>query len=259
MNYTAPSQHQGGRFAGRVENYRRFRPGYPAAILDLLEVDCNFTSDVHVADIAAGTGLFSEILLQHGNSVTAIEPNDEMREACITLQARYPLLNVVDGTAENTRLPAHSVDFITIAQAFHWFDPVACHQEFVRALRPNGWCVIVFNQRRTFGDPFHDGYEELTQRHNIDYGSVTERYPNEASLRRFFAPNAMCLSILQNSQQLTYEALLGRTASSSFMPNPTHPNFPEMRADLEKLFSANESNGLIRLDYVCVVSYGQLS
>jgi len=259
MNHTAASEHEGDRFVGRVENYRRFRPRYPAAILDLLEADCNFTSDVHVADIAAGTGLFTEILLQHGNPVTAVEPNEEMREACITLQSRYSLLKVLDGTAENTGLPSHSVDFITVAQAFHWFDPVGCHKEFIRSLRPNGWCVIVFNQRRTSGDPFHDGYEELTQRHNIDYDSVTKRYPDEASLRRFFAPNAMRFSTLQNNQQLTYETLLGRTASSSFMPNSSHPGFTGMRADLEKLFSSNASNGLIQLDYVCIVSYGRLS
>lgn len=246
-------------FPGGSKNYRQFRPRYPAAILDLLEVDCNLASDDHVADIAAGTGLFTEILLQHGNPVTAVEPNEQMREACITLNSEYSLLNVLDGTAEKTGLPAHSVDFITVAQAFHWFDEVACRQEFIRALRPNGWCVIVFNQRRTSGDPFHDGYEEFMLRHNIDYVSVTERYPDEASLRRFLAPNAMCLSTLQNNLHLTYEALLGRTVSSSFMPNSSHPSFPKMRADLERLFSSNESNGLIQLNYTCIVSYGHLS
>jgi SAM-dependent methyltransferase len=258
VNGTTPTQHEGGRFAGRVEDYRRFRPRYPAAILDLLEIDCGLTSDAPVADIAAGTGLFTELLLQHGNPVTAVEPNEEMRQVCSTLQSQYPLLRVLNGTAENTGLPSHSVDFLTAAQAFHWFEPAACRQEFVRVLRPQGWCVIVFNQRRAGGDPFHDGYEALTQRHNIDYGSVTERYPDEAFLRRFFAPHPMRLYTLQNNQQLTYEALLGRTVSSSFMPKSNHPGFTAMQADLRKLFSSNESNGLIQLDYACIVSYGRL-
>lgn len=259
MKQAAPLAHQGGRFVGRVEDYRRFRPRYPKRILELLKRDADLTSGSEIADIAAGTGLFTELFLEHGNTVTAVEPNDEMREACRRLLARYPRLGLVNGTAESTGLPTQSFDFLTVAQAFHWFDVDSCRREFMRVLRPGGWCVIVFNQRRVSGDAFHNGFEEITRRHNIDYSRVSERYPDESLLRQFFAPNKMHFHTLKNNQLLTREGLLGRTLSSSFMPKSDHPGFSALQTDLDKLFRASEIDGVVQLDYSCGISYGQLS
>src|SRR5580700_2945074 len=77
------------RFSSRVEEYRLYRPGYPAAIVDLLEKECGLTSAARVVDVAAGTGLLSEIFLERGYVVEAIEPNEKMRAACKTLRERW--------------------------------------------------------------------------------------------------------------------------------------------------------------------------
>jgi hypothetical protein len=95
------------RFTGRVESYRRFRPGYPAEIVDLLRRGCELTADSLIADIAAGTGLLAEVFLAAGFSVTAVEPNEEMRAACAVLQGKFPKLRMTPGTAESTGLPSH--------------------------------------------------------------------------------------------------------------------------------------------------------
>ena len=86
------------RFTGRVDSYKQFRPSYPRDILRLLESDCALTPRSAIVDIAAGTGLFTELFLEHGNPVTASEPNEQMRAVCRALQSRYPRLTVVDGT-----------------------------------------------------------------------------------------------------------------------------------------------------------------
>lgn len=254
----APGAHP-ARFNGKVESYRRFRPGYPPAILGLLQRECALTPDSPVVDIAAGTGLFSEIFLNAGNPVTALEPNDEMRAVLRLSLPSFPRLTVVNGTAEATGLPAHTAAFVTAAQAMHWFDLPAARAEFRRILRPGGWCLIACNERRLGGDPFHDGYESLLRRFAIDYALVQRRNLDENALRAFFAASPMRQVSLSNAQVLDREALIGRIVSSSYMPNPGQPGYPAMLQAIDLLFARNETNGRVQLDYTCQLSYGHLS
>src|SRR5258708_10384954 len=110
------------RFSSRVGNYVRYRPGYPPAVLDLLRKQCGLTSSTVIADVASGTGIFTRILLESGNRVFGVEPNLEMRKAGEEFLGAYPHFTSVEGTAEATTLPDHSVGFVTAAQAAHWFD-----------------------------------------------------------------------------------------------------------------------------------------
>ena len=118
MPVTDPTQ----RFSSRVDNYVRYRPGYPSAILDLLRKECGLTPKSVIADVASGTGIFSRMLLENGNRVFGVEPNLEMRKAGEEYLAAYPNFTSVEGTAEATTLADHSVDLVTAAQAAHWFD-----------------------------------------------------------------------------------------------------------------------------------------
>src|ERR1035441_5739291 len=112
------------RFSDRVEAYVRYRPGYSPEVLDLLRAECELQPSHIVADIASGTGMFTRLLLENGNSVFAVEPNTEMREMGIrqleSLESSARLVSVA-GTAEETTLRSASVDFVTAAQAAHWF------------------------------------------------------------------------------------------------------------------------------------------
>src|SRR6202171_3433250 len=74
------SQSPTARFSDRVENYVRYRPGYPPEVLDLLRDECGLRPSHIVADIASGTGVFTRLLLENGNSVFALRPNTAMRE-----------------------------------------------------------------------------------------------------------------------------------------------------------------------------------
>jgi SAM-dependent methyltransferase len=247
------------RFTGRVESYRRYRPGYPPAIVELLMRECALNSDSMIADIAAGTGLLTEILLAAGFAVTAFEPNEEMRAACAALEPQYPRLRVVGGAAEATGLPDHSIDLITVAQARHWFDLPCARAEFVRILRPGGWCAILYNNRRLGGDPFHDGYERLLADFGIDYSAVKQQHVGRKRLAQFFSPSPMQCATLPNSQALTLEALEGRIFSSSYIPQPDHPRFDDMRLAIERLFAETQSNGTVTTDHDCVICYGRLA
>lgn len=260
------------RFTGRVESYRRYRPGYPPAIVDLLRRECRLSPNATIADVAAGTGLLTEIFLAAGFTVTAIEPNDEMRAACAELEGTYPDLRCVAGSAESTGLPDHSIDLITVAQAMHWFDLGRTRAEFARILRLSelarrgprqerrgGWCAVLYNNRRLSGDAFHDAYEQFLLDYGIDYKAVKEQHVGRKRLAQFFAPSPMKCESLINAQPLTLDALKGRVLSSSYIPQPGHLRFPDMQAALEKLFADHAQNGAVTMIHDCMICWGELT
>src|SRR5579862_5829531 len=101
------------RFSSRVENYVRYRPGYPAAVIDLLKKECGLASSTVIADVASGTGIFTRMLLENGNRVVGIEPNPGMGKAGGKVFRGYPGFASVAGTAEATTLPDHSIEMVT--------------------------------------------------------------------------------------------------------------------------------------------------
>ena len=112
---TDPTQ----RFSSRVTNYVKYRPSYPATIIDVLATECGLTPDSITADVGSGTGLLAELFLQAGNRVLGIEPNRAMREAGEQLLRGDNRFVSIAATAEATTLPDHSVDFIAAGQSFH--------------------------------------------------------------------------------------------------------------------------------------------
>jgi ubiquinone/menaquinone biosynthesis C-methylase UbiE len=246
------------RFTGRVESYRRYRPGYPAQVVETLRRECGLRDDAHVADVAAGTGLLTEVLLAEGFAVTAVEPNDEMRAACASLEREYPKLRCIAGTAEGTGLPDASVDLITVAQAMHWFDLDKTKAEFARVLKPGGWCAVLYNNRRLSGDAFHDGYEGLLRDFGVDYLAVKGQHMGRKRLAAFFAPEPMQCASFENAQSFDYAGLEGRILSSSYMPRPGQPRFEEMQAAMERLFAETERDGKGTMVHDCLVCWGQI-
>src|SRR5215475_498875 len=167
-----PQTDSTARFSNRVENYIRYRPGYPQGVLEVLRDECGLTSGSVIADIASGTGIFTRMLLENGNKVFAVEPNREMREAAERLLAAHPNFISIAATAEETTLATQSVDFATAAQAAHWFDLPRARLEFTRVLRPTGFAVLIWNERSTDTTPFLRDYEQLLMTYGTDYQQV---------------------------------------------------------------------------------------
>ena len=245
------------RFSSRVENYAKYRPGYPPGILDVLRSDCGLTKESLIADIGSGTGLLSEVFLKNGNVVLGIEPNELMRAKANELLKGFANFRSVAATAEATTLPDGSVDFITAGQAFHWFEQAAAKREFTRILKRDGWVVLVWNARRLDATPFLRDYEELLIRYSPDYPVV--RHENvDDRIAGFFAPQPMKLASLENVQRFDFEALKGRLCSSSYAPEPGNPNFELMLTDLQDIFNAYNEDGVVNFDYDTQVYYGHL-
>ena len=146
------------RFFDRVEDYIKYRPGYPKQIIGILSHKIGLNQNSIIADIGSGTGISSNLFLTNGNKVYAVEPNKEMREAAELIYATNSNFISVNGTAEKTNLKERSVDIIFCAQAFHWFNSNKAKKEFNRVLKPSGHIVLAWNVRKE-NDGFQKDYE----------------------------------------------------------------------------------------------------
>ena len=246
------------RFTSRVETYAKYRPGYPVAIIDLLQRECGLTRDSIVADVGSGTGKSAEIFLSHGNVVFAVEPNASMRAVAEGIFVDEPLFRSVDGSAEATTLPEASVDLIVAGQAFHWFDPAKTRDEWVRILKPGGWAVLIWNERELQTTPFLNEYEKLLLEFGTDYKEIRHEKA-EAFIEGFFAPGKFRFASFPNTQVFDFDGLSGRVRSSSYTPEPDHPNFEPMMRQVKTIFDKHQENGYVNFDYETKVFYGRLS
>jgi SAM-dependent methyltransferase len=247
------------RFSNRVGHYVRYRPGYPAGLLDVLRRESGLGPSWVVADVGSGTGLSAAPFLEAGHVVHGVEPNREMREAAETLLRGFAGFRSVDGRAEASGLAAASVDLVVAGQAFHWFEPAAARAEFTRILRPGGWVVLLWNNRRVDTTPFLREYEALILRHATDYTKVDHRNVDAARLAAFFGRGGYRRVVLDNEQVFDYDGLQGRLLSSSYVPGAGEPGGEDMLRDLRALFDRHAEGGRVRVEYDTEISVGRLA
>jgi len=245
-------------YAQIVAPYHRSRPRYPPELIGWLSATCGLAPAQIVADIGAGTGQLSELLLEHGNRVVAVEPNAEMRQMALQHLGSYATFAAVDGTAEATTLADHSVDLIVVGNAFHWFDHVEARRAFARILTPDGWVVLLWNLERTTGSPFGQAFEQFWQTH-IDPAARFTKRVRPGYLDQFFGAGALNEHRLGNEQVCVLEALKGLTATFRKARRPDDAGYAAMLADLEALFDQHQTNGTVTLAYDTASVYGQLT
>jgi len=252
-----PASNATSRFSDRVENYVRYRPGYPPEVMRCLTSECGLAPAHVVADIASGTGIWTRMLLENGNHVFGVEPNTEMRQAGERLLAGFPGFTSVAGTAEATSLPGQSVDFVTAAQAAHWFDRARSRREFVRILKPGGWLVLLWNERLVDTTPFLRDYEQLLLKYGTDYQDVRHERTTDA-VNEFFDPSPFQARVFDMRQEFDYAGIEGRLLSSSYAPGPGHPKYEPMLRELRQIFDSHAVAGRATFDYKTRVYFGRL-
>lgn len=245
MNFSTPLYNLNPltRFSDKAENYTKYRPVYPDAVIDKILENLTSLNKIVAADIGAGTGIAARQLANQGVNVIAIEPNSAMREAAETHQN----VEWKEGTAEATNLPDASVDLITSFQAFHWFNPQPTLREFRRILKPKGRLAIVF-QDINREDEFTQDYWQIISK------AANNRPPTDLSskiepLRRSSDFEYIDCYKFPYKQELDLSSLIGLAKSVSFISSEETVQ-KQLVDDLEDLFQRFcNSDGFVYLVY----------
>ncbi len=236
------------RFSDRVEAYLKYRPGYPAALVATLLEKTGLDASARVADVGSGTGIFTRLLLERNCQVFAIEPNANMRHAAEVLLSDYPQFTSIDTPAESTGLADNSIDLVTAAQAFHWFNNEATRTEFERILKPGGKLALIWNKRKV-SQPFQQTYDAILREYAPEYIKVNHMNLNEDDIADFFALGCMEELHFDNSQQLDFSGVIGRLKSSSYCPAENSAQYIPLVTELVALFDQYAVNGMIDFEY----------
>lgn len=252
-----PAENAKERFSNRVADYVRYRPGYPAGLIDVLRELAQLREGAQVADVGSGTGISAALLLEAGCEVFAVEPNPDMRHAAEEQLVGHPRFHSVAAPAEATPLKEGSMDLVFAAQAFHWFNVPQARAEFSRILRPEWFITLVWNVRQTDSTPFLRDYEALLKTHATDYAQVRHENVNAAVLRGFFAAGTCQTRSLPNAQRFDFEGLRGRLLSSSYAPAAGQPGHEAMLEELRRIFDAHQRDGVVDILYDTEIHVGQ--
>jgi SAM-dependent methyltransferase len=234
------------KFSDRVSEYAQYRPTYAQSAVDFLKSEFHLPARAQIADVGAGTGIFSQQLLDAGFQVFAVEPGPEMRSEAEQALSRYALFRAVDGTASDTGLDPLSVELVTAAQAFHWFDAEGARREFKRILKPGGHVALLWNVRSE-APGFGEEYEKFLHVNSINYGDSSRGSITLSRLNPFFGRDPK-MRKFANPQSLTWEALWGRYLSTSYSPRPDSPKFQPAQEALRKLFDRYQNGGAVSHD-----------
>jgi len=240
------------RFSNRVDDYTKYRPKYPQASIDYMLDGVSVSDDSVIADVGSGTGILTEALLPTGAKVIAVEPNDSMRSASDQRLGQFSNYESVGGKAENTGLARHSVDLITAAQAFHWFELEPTRNEFSNIIKPGGHIALIWNRRVSQQSEFLLNYEKLLSSKIVEYSKVNHTNASDEVIKNFLG-NQMQIQEFENHQMFDLEGLCGRLMSSSYCPAVGEPGHQALMDDLEALFDAHAENGRVQFDYVTQV------
>lgn len=241
-------------FGDKVADYQASRPDYPPALFEQLAQGLGAAAAI--GDLGAGTGLLTEGLLARGWRVWAIEPNEGMRAACDRRLGGRPGYRSAAGSAEAVPLPDASLDLLTAAQAFHWFQIEAARAEALRVLKPGGQVALIWNDRAD--TPLHRALNEIFARHGGARRYALLAAEDRGQLDRFFLSAPPQQWQWPHAHRLDVRGLLSLVFSRSYMPRPDSPAGQAAASELLALFERlAEADGRVEVAYTTVLFLGR--
>lgn len=234
-------------FTGKAATYAKYRPSYPIEYIDYLVSANQLKENQIVADIGSGTGIFSRQLLESGLHVIGVEPNDDMRTMAEQSLTPFSRFSSMKATAEKTTLPENSVDLVTVAQAFHWFDKEAFKIECQRILKQKANVALVWNSR-DLTSPIMQENAEICQKICSNFNGFSggiEATPEV--FNRFFKDGKYEYKAFQNDLVFDYDGFVGRNLSASYAPKKNDKEYERFVFLLSALFEKYSKNDKIVL------------
>ena len=236
-------------FSTKAEKYAKYRWEYAAGAIETLVKITQMSIHSTVADLGAGTGKLTKHLAGKAQRIYAIEPNFELRQILTRDLGAFASISVIDGSAEATALPEHSVDVITVAQAIHWFDPVPARQEMMRILKEDGWLALIRNDvKDSEQNKAVRGLMKEEYGANMSIKSAVNEWSKEKPFHFYFGHENFQTFVFPFAFEQGWEEFLGRLTTVSFMPDEDHPLFPRLEAEARKVFSQYSNHGFWQVE-----------
>lgn len=232
------------KFDGLATEYQKGRPAYAKAFIKDLYEKYGFSDKLVIADIGAGTGKFAKQILDEGSFVYCVEPNFDMRSKAMEELKAYKNVECIDGEASNTSLGNKSIDFITVAQAFHWFEIEPFKKECERILKPNGKVFLIWNSRDIEAEIVRKNAEIYKKYCSQFKGFSNGIQENDEKIFWFFNGKYEKIKY-DNPLFFTKETFIARCLSSSYSLKCEDEKYNEYIEELGELFDEYEVNGII--------------
>jgi len=237
------------KFDSKGSVYVKSRPAYPEKMFEYLLDKKVITPNTIVADVGSGTGIFTSQIAPLVSKVFAIEPNADMRTKAEMCFVEYANITSVNGTAENTTLSKNSVDLITVAQAFHWFDRVSFKSECKRILNDTGKVFLVWNDRDTNAQVIKDNFE-VNKRYCPNFkGSSNGIDFSKDGFKDFFEGDFELIEF-ENNFVYDKEAFVLRNLSSSYAPKVGDVYYDDYVKAITEVFDKHSVNGVVDYPYI---------
>lgn len=245
------------KFDGIANEYTQSRPSYAIEFIECLYEKYGVTKSSVIADIGSGTGKFAKQLLDKGSKVFCVEPNADMRLVAEKELSSYPNFSSVDGCAEDTTLPDNSIDFITTAQAFHWFDTKSFKKECTRIIKPDGKAFLIWNTRNDealINQELHKVYSKFCPDFK-GFSGGTKLHDDR--IKEFFN-GAYQYITFNNPLYFDREKFINRSLSGSYSLKKGDSNFDLYIEEINKIFDKFEIDGIVKIENQTVAYVGTL-
>lgn len=191
-------------FSRQAATYARYRPVYPRALYDHL---VSLVAQHNTAwDCATGNGQAALELTRYFDKVFATDISEKQLEQATP----HEKITYFVAPADASGIPANSIDLITVAQAYHWFDFEAFHREVVRVAKPDALIAVwgyslIQSEYADLNTLIHDFYRGKTG----PYWDAERKYVDEAYTTVAFPYKEVTTPALRIEVQWTKEDLLG--------------------------------------------------
>ncbi|MCR5209868.1 MAG: methyltransferase domain-containing protein [Lachnospiraceae bacterium] len=244
-------------FDGYAKDYTVGRPDYAAQLIDSIFNKYGLSKNSVIADIGSGTGKFSRQVLDMGSIVFSVEPNDDMRSVAETELSGYPNFHSIHGDAENTTLESGLIDFVTTAQAFHWFDVQKFRNECIRILKENGKVALIWNIRDrsdVLNQELYQIYTRYCPRFKGFSGGIVKDDPR---IKDFFGGDYDYLSF-DNPLFFDKDRFVARSLSGSYSLKEGDTEYKEYMDVIIDTFNRYSSDGIVKMGNSSVAYIGSI-
>lgn len=241
------------KFNGMGKIYSKYRSSYPFNFIDYLFTDVGISQNSIIADIGSGTGILTKQLLERGSKVYGIEPNSDMRIVAETNLKDFSKFTSVNGSAENTTIDDNRIDYIIVAQAFHWFDRERFKKECQRILKPEGKVILVWNSRDNKSELVIENYE-VNRKYCPNFKGFSDGMYGKTNKDDFsdFFNGKYETKVFINNLIFDMDGFIGRNLSSSYALKSNDVQYDNYINELKRIYKKHSKNGqLIMPNLTC--------